>query len=251
MKRIHKFVFLLLSIFALGTGVLVLNANDIGPFISPDAGFEKADKNVSIIGYVQSIDDKSITIKQATASDKTNNDTYVVYTKHADKIETHTYNPMSLSAISIGDKIITQGVTDGSKYWAKRIIVFYDSASLSQQEDENIIDEQEIENTNEEIEAAKEEITEESETTSEEITEESIQEEQEPETTQAQNPEPTTPEQEEAPEKTQPETPEEETKTLDTPQTEITDEETQDTIETSIEETQSAQEPLSKEPNQQ
>ncbi len=85
-----------------------------------------AHNNFSVVGIVSGIDGEVININNAKGSDKTGADSYQLNIKNIEKIETNKYQTLSLSDIKVGDKIIAQGLTNGTTFFIKRLISFAD-----------------------------------------------------------------------------------------------------------------------------
>ena len=81
-------------------------------------------KSFSAIGLISDLATTTISINEAKGSDNTGATTYTFDTANLNKIETKDYIPLTLSDMSVGDKIIVQGTIDGSTIVAKRIISF-------------------------------------------------------------------------------------------------------------------------------
>jgi hypothetical protein len=143
--------------------LFILHAQDINPFTSNEAQqFEQAEQKVSIIGTVSQISNKSITLIGAQASDKTKKSSYTISLLNVEKIETRNYEPITLSSIREGDIVVAQGLTNGSSYFATRIISFADS------QEEEVIEEESNSEVTEEQPSTQPEPTEEPVTTPEE-----------------------------------------------------------------------------------
>ena len=84
---------------------------------------DSATKTFSMIGVVSAVSDDSISIEKAKGS-ITEETSFSINTKYVLKTETSNYSPLALSDVKVGDKIIAQGVTNGSIYFAKRIVSF-------------------------------------------------------------------------------------------------------------------------------
>lgn len=89
----------------------------------------KALKNFSVIGVVREINSTNIIVEKANGSDGAKGMSYVVG-YHSPIVENQLYENLSISDVSIGDRIIVQGGIDNSNnnlsgaIVAKRIIVF-------------------------------------------------------------------------------------------------------------------------------
>jgi len=85
------------------------------------------EKNISdfnAFGTVSKIENKTITINNATGSDKSKNSTFNINTDNASRIETKSYKPILLTDINIGDRIAVKGEKKGDTIYANRIISF-------------------------------------------------------------------------------------------------------------------------------
>jgi len=83
-----------------------------------------ATTNFSAIGIVSEITDSTISLADARGSDNSDTSSYTLDIDYLEKVETNTYDPLIISDIRVGDKVIAQGVTDGSSIFIKRIISF-------------------------------------------------------------------------------------------------------------------------------
>jgi len=81
-------------------------------------------QNFSAIGTVNDIDAGSLSITSGDTS-------YVFDTSSVTEIETKSYEPLTLSDINIGDKVIVQGTSDSGSIAIKRIISFSSVAVLA------------------------------------------------------------------------------------------------------------------------
>ena len=113
-SNIVKFISVLIIIIFLGWGGILSAMDDI----------KSASNNFSIIGIVSNIKDGEIGVVDAKGSDNSGKTSYDLNTEYIENIQTDTYAPITVSSIKVGDKIIVQGLTNGSRYFAKRIISF-------------------------------------------------------------------------------------------------------------------------------
>ena len=81
-------------------------------------------KNFSAIGIVSNIATSTLSLQDAKGSDNANQTTYTFDTSTVTKIETKSYIPLTLSDITVGDKVVVQGVDDEGSIYIKRIISF-------------------------------------------------------------------------------------------------------------------------------
>ncbi|MEN9921652.1 MAG: hypothetical protein RLZZ517_630 [Candidatus Parcubacteria bacterium] len=95
---------------------------------------ESATNNFSVIGTVSSISDETISLMNARGSDTQTEELYNLSIKYLDRIETKDYTLLIISDINPGDTIIAQGLTDGNKFFIKRIISFNSTPLPTQDE---------------------------------------------------------------------------------------------------------------------
>jgi len=114
----------MLSIVALVSilGWSISNADNLNPFL--ENGIETATQNFSALGNVSEVTELTITLIDAKGSDKSGNTTYTLDISHLEKVETNSYAPLIITDIKVGDKIIAQGLTDGTTFFIKRIVSF-------------------------------------------------------------------------------------------------------------------------------
>lgn len=86
--------------------------------------FPTAKEDFSAIGIVSSIESTHIIITNAQGSDDSGNTEYNINITHIDKIETNTYQDISIDDIQLNNKVIVQGKTTGSVFFATRLILF-------------------------------------------------------------------------------------------------------------------------------
>ena len=116
MNKFLKLLSVLVIICALGWGISSIAEDDIA----------SAHNNFSVVGIISDISDENISVEQAQGSDRSNKTSYTLNIKNLEKIETNKYQVLNLSDIKVGDKIIAQGLTNGSTFFIKRIISFAD-----------------------------------------------------------------------------------------------------------------------------
>ena len=105
----HKFfkIFsIAILIFSLGWGMSSIATDDIS----------SAHNNFSASGIISNISEDEINIEQASGSDKSTDTSYNLNIKYVKKVETNEYVALQLSNLKIGDKIIVQGLTNGSSF---------------------------------------------------------------------------------------------------------------------------------------
>ena len=107
-------------ISVLGWGIS--HADNLNPF--SDTGIETATQNFSSLGNVSEITESTITLTDAKGSDKSGNTTYTLDISHLEKVETSAYTPLIITDIKVGDKVIAQGLTNGTTFFIKRIVSF-------------------------------------------------------------------------------------------------------------------------------
>lgn len=115
-----KMLSIITVVSILGWGIS--HADNLNPF--SDTGIETATQNFSALGNVSEITESSITLIDAKGSDKSGNTTYTLNISHLEKVETSAYTPLIITDIKVGDKIIAQGLTDGTTFFIKRIVSF-------------------------------------------------------------------------------------------------------------------------------
>ncbi len=81
-------------------------------------------KNFSVSGIVINIDPTNIYIEQARGSDDEGRTSYTLDISNIKKVETSDYQPITLSDIKVGNKVVAQGQEDGGNITIKRIIYF-------------------------------------------------------------------------------------------------------------------------------
>ncbi len=103
-------------VIVLGWGISSIAEDDIS----------SAHNNFSVVGIVSNIDNENINLEEAQGSDRTGKNSYVLNIKNVQKVETSKYQSINIGDIKVGDKIIAQGLTNGSTFFIKRIISFAD-----------------------------------------------------------------------------------------------------------------------------
>lgn len=109
-------------VIVLAIGFGISNADNLNPFM--ESGIETATENFSSLGIVSEVTESSITLTDAKGSDKSGDTTYNLDITHLEKVETNTNTPLIITDIKIGDTIIAQGLTNGTKFFIKRIVSF-------------------------------------------------------------------------------------------------------------------------------
>lgn len=109
-----KFLPLVIIFILSGWGIASVATGDI----------KTANENFSALGMVSEISENGLSIKDAKGSDKSRKTSYNLNLDYLESIETSAYIPLNFSDIKIGDKIISQGLTNGNTYFIKRIISF-------------------------------------------------------------------------------------------------------------------------------
>lgn len=115
-----KMLSIIAIVSVLGWGIS--NADNLNPFL--DNGIETATENFSSLGTVSEITESNITLVDARGSDKSGNTTYTLNISYLEKVETSSYTPLIITDIKLGDKVIAQGLTNGSTFYIKRIVSF-------------------------------------------------------------------------------------------------------------------------------
>lgn len=122
-----KMLSIIAIVSVLGWGIS--NADNLNPFL--ENGIETATENFSALGQVSEITQSNITLTDARGSDKSGNTTYILDITHLEKVETSSYTPLIITDIKVGDKVITQGLTNGQAFFIKRIVSFSTSETAS------------------------------------------------------------------------------------------------------------------------
>jgi hypothetical protein len=99
-----------------------------------NSDISSATSNFSVSGIVTEVSNTYILINNAKGSVVSSDGTYSLNLEYLKTIETNTYQPLTLSDIKTGDKIVAQGLTNGSIFFIKRIISFA-SLTLPPQEE--------------------------------------------------------------------------------------------------------------------
>ena len=99
-----------------------------------NSDISSATSNFSVSGIVTEVSNTYILINNAKGSVVSSDGTYSLNLEYLKTIETNTYQPLTLSDIKTGDKIVAQGLTNGSTFFIKRIISFA-SVTLPPQEE--------------------------------------------------------------------------------------------------------------------
>lgn len=114
-----------LKIFSLIAVVTILSW---GISYASNNDIKSATSNFSVMGTVSSVSDSNITVTEAKGSNESNSGSYDLNIKHVQKVETSDYVLLNISDIEVGDKIIAQGLTNGSIFFIKRIVSFTSTA---------------------------------------------------------------------------------------------------------------------------
>jgi len=120
-----KMLSVIAIVSVLGWGIS--NADNLNPFV--ENGIETATENFSALGIVSEITQTNIIISEARGSDVSGKNTYNLNITNLEKVETSGHDPLIITDIKIGDKIIAQGLTNGNIFFIKRIVSFSTSAS--------------------------------------------------------------------------------------------------------------------------
>lgn len=120
-----KMLSVIAIVSVLGWGIS--NADNLNPFV--ENGIETATENFSALGIVSEITESNITISEARGSDVSGKNTYNLNITNLEKVETSGHDPLIITDIKVGDKIIAQGLTNGNIFFIKRIVSFSTSAS--------------------------------------------------------------------------------------------------------------------------
>ena len=120
-----KMLSVIAIVSVLGWGIS--NADNLNPFV--ENGIETATENFSALGIVSEITESNITISEARGSDVSGKNTYNLNITNLEKVETSGHDPLIVTDIKVGDKIIAQGLTNGNIFFIKRIVSFSTSAS--------------------------------------------------------------------------------------------------------------------------
>jgi hypothetical protein len=115
-----KMLSVIVIVTAIGFGIS--NADDLNPFL--ENNIEAATENFSVLGTVSEITDDKITLVDAKGSDESDKTNYNLNINNLEKVETSSYEPLIITDIKVGDKIIAQGLTDGETFFIKRIVSF-------------------------------------------------------------------------------------------------------------------------------
>lgn len=121
--EVLKVLSVIVAVILLGWGISYATNNDI----------ESANANFSVIGVVSDISDSKVSVSEARGSDDKTRDSYDLNITYLDKVETNNYEPLIISDIKVGDKIIAQGLTNGSEFFIKRIVSFTSIPSTVQE----------------------------------------------------------------------------------------------------------------------
>ncbi len=109
-----KFISIVIAVVLMGYGIVSFATEDT----------KTASVNFSVLGIVSNISDDSLEIEEANGSDKSGKSSYSLNIKNLTILETNENVPINFIDIKIGDKIIAQGLKNGSTFFIKRIISF-------------------------------------------------------------------------------------------------------------------------------
>ncbi len=109
-----KFISIVIAVVLMGYGIVSFATEDT----------KTASINFSVLGIVSNISDDSLDIEEANGSDKSGKSSYSLNIKNLTTLETNENVPINFIDIKVGDKIIAQGLKNGSTFFIKRIISF-------------------------------------------------------------------------------------------------------------------------------
>lgn len=109
-----KFISIVIVVVLMGYGIVSSAIEDTKPITV----------NFSVLGIVSNISDDGLKIEDAKGSDRSGKTTYNLNIENLTKLETDKNVPINYTDIKVGDKIIAQGLTNGSTYFIKRVISF-------------------------------------------------------------------------------------------------------------------------------
>ena len=112
--RLFKMIAAFIIILSLGWSLSTVADDDI----------KSATNNFSAMGLVSEISEDGLEISEAKGSDKSGKIVYDLNIDNLEKIQTNKNEPLNLVDIKKGDKVIVQGLTNGSTFFIKRIISF-------------------------------------------------------------------------------------------------------------------------------
>lgn len=133
-SKIRKFSSVVSTVVIFSFCLLQSHSYALAEVSTPESPFPiKLLKNFSVIGTVSEVNFSTIKVEEASGSDGTKNMNYVVG-YHSPIVENQLYESLSISDVSVGDRVIAQGGIDKSNcdplcgspvsMIAKRIIVF-------------------------------------------------------------------------------------------------------------------------------
>lgn len=123
--RLFKITSTIVVVMVLGWGISSFAEDDI----------KSATLNFSVMGTVSEVSDKYLKLTDAKGSNNSGVTSYDLNISYLEKIETSKKDSIVLSDIKAGDRIIAQGLTNGSTFFIKRIISF--SSVAIEQEKQN------------------------------------------------------------------------------------------------------------------
>lgn len=116
----HKFNLKTKLIF-IGAILLVLGW---GMSITATDNIDSATENFSVIATISEISDTDMKVTDAKGSDASGKTEYDLNIEHVDTVQTEAYEAIFLADLKPGDKIIAQGLTNGSTFFIQRIVSF-------------------------------------------------------------------------------------------------------------------------------
>ena len=119
MNKIVKY-----KLFKVSTTVAIVLLLSWGVSSVADDDIKSATNNFSAMGLVSEISEDSLEISEAKGSDKSGKTSYDLNIDNLEKIQTNKNETLNLVDIKEGDKVIVQGLTNGSTFFIKRIISF-------------------------------------------------------------------------------------------------------------------------------
>ena len=117
--KIFEVISIIIITIFLGWGISnATDSNDI----------KTATTNFSVLGTVSEMSGVELTVNDAKGSDNPNVASYKLNLEYLKIVETNNYSPLSIGDIKVGDKIIAQGLTNGSTFFIKRVVSFSSTA---------------------------------------------------------------------------------------------------------------------------
>ena len=112
------------EVFRITIAIIVVLGLTWGIAKATENELESATDNFSVIGTVSSISDETLSLIDARGTDTKEEELYNLNITYLDRVETKEYQPLIISDIKPGDTIVAQGVTNGTKFFIKRIVSF-------------------------------------------------------------------------------------------------------------------------------